>query len=160
MVISAFNKLKIPLVVVGKGSVNWGNPLLSLKTKTRIGSNITLFDWVSDSQMAYLLHHCQALVYFNEEDFGIVPVEAMACGKPVIGINRGGVAETVIDGKTGLLADSDTEEALISLIRNFDPAKFDPGFIKKQAARFSKERFLQRFAKVFTDRWTKYQNSI
>jgi glycosyltransferase involved in cell wall biosynthesis len=159
LVISAFTKSNIPLVVVGKGSINWGNPLLNFKTRKQSNANIFYMDWVSDDQLVYLLNNCEGFIHFHEEDFGILPVEAMAAGKPVIGINRGGVAETVIDGLTGILSQSDSENSLVSIIKNFSPEKFDSYFIKNYAKKFSRERFNREFVKVFSTQWKKYKNT-
>ena len=84
--------------------------------------------------------HCKALIFFHEEDFGIVPVEAMACGKPVIGLNKGGVTETVVNKQTGLLGDD-----LEKLLLEFENYKFDPEIIKARARTFDKSVFMQRF---------------
>ena len=146
--------------MVGKGSINWTRPFLTQSIKSRTGSNIRLIDEVTDDQLAYLYQHCQALIFFHEEDFGIVPVEAMAAGKPVIALNRGGAAETVVDGVTGILVNDDSPEALEQAVRNFDPSRFNPKVIQKHAVRFSRERFQAEFAKVFKELWMKYKNTL
>jgi len=157
LVISAFKKLNLPLVVVGQGSINWGNPFLTLKTKAKAGKNIIHFSWLPESQLAYLYQHCQALIYFHEEDFGIVPIETMAAGKPVIGLNKGGVSETVVNGLTGVLIDEESESGLINAVKNFKSEKFDPYFISNYARKFSNERFAKEFVKVFTKEWNLYK---
>jgi len=159
-VINVFNDLNFPLVVVGKGSVNWGQPLLTQILKSKAGPNIRFIQEVSDDELAYLYQNCQALIYFHEEDFGIIPVEAMAAGKPVIALNRGGTAETVIHKKTGILIDEHSPDALKSAVLNFSPASFSTSDIRSHAAQFSQERFIREFVKVFNNEWTKYQNTL
>ena len=80
-----------------------------------------------------------------EEDFGIVPVEAQACGTPVIAFGRGGVAETVIPGKTGILFYEQSAESLAGAVRLFETGIFSPAEIRQQAEKFSAEVFRQRF---------------
>ena len=77
----------------------------------------------------------------QDEDFGITPVEAMACGCPVIAHKSGGVLESVIDGKTGIFYDELTEGSLAQAIKKFQNSKLNPGDSVKQAQKFSKERF-------------------
>lgn len=86
---------------------------------------------------------CRALLFPGEEDFGIVPVEAMACGRPVLALGRGGALETVVDGETGLFFGSRTEEALVEAILRFECAErdFDPGLIRARAERFDRAVF-------------------
>ena len=76
-----------------------------------------------------------------DEDFGIIPVEAMGAGLPVIAYKSGGVKETVIDGKTGLFFTELTSSSLSAAIKKFEKIKFDRKVCRKQAEKFSKERF-------------------
>lgn len=89
---------------------------------------------------------CRALLFPGEEDFGIVPVEAMACGRPVIAYGRGGALDTVRDGISGLLFPEQTVESLLAALERFEAGgtDFDPAAIRTQAERFSKEIFRQR----------------
>lgn len=159
LVISSFKQLNFPLVVVGQGNINWGNPFLSFKTRSKGAGNIRYFKWVSDAEMEYLMQNCQAFIHFHEEDFGILPVEAMAAGKPVIGLNRGGVGETVINGLTGILSEDESISGLVKTVRSFDPKQFDPYFIKNYANKFSRERFDREFVKVLSTQWAKYKTT-
>ena len=77
----------------------------------------------------------------GEEDFGIAPVEALACGRPVIGLARGGATETVEDGRTGVLVDQLTPDAFAEGINRAERLSFDSGDIREQALRFSRSRF-------------------
>ena len=84
---------------------------------------------------------CRALVFPGEEDFGIVPVEAMASGRPVIAYRRGGATETVVDGLTGVFFEKQTVEELLSAVESCDGMQFDPRAIARHARRFSADRF-------------------
>jgi glycosyltransferase involved in cell wall biosynthesis len=84
---------------------------------------------------------CRALIFPGEEDFGIVPVEAMAAGRPVIAFGRGGATETVIDGVTGVLFDEQTIAGLSQAIMRFEATPFEPGTIAAHARTFDAARF-------------------
>jgi len=83
----------------------------------------------------------KAMIFAAEEDFGIVPVEAQACGTPVIAFGRGGVTESVIDGITGIFYKSQSIESLNHAVTRFESMTFDPVEIRKNAERFSTARF-------------------
>lgn len=103
--------------------------------------------------LKYYMQRAKAFVFAAEEDFGIVPVEAQACGTPVIAYGKGGATETVVDGKTGIFFREQTVESLIESIKDFEKREntFDPFEIRKNAERFSKERFKREF-KEFVDK--------
>lgn len=151
VVIQAFNQLKIPLVVAGSGS-------MFHQLKTIAGPHISFTGFVSPASKQRLLSQCAGLVFFHEEDFGIVPLEAMAYGKPVLALNQGGASETVVPGVTGLLTDDASVQGLINLIEKFPSCHFDSKTIKKHAQNFSKSRFKKEFAKIFSTEWQKYKN--
>ena len=153
IIINVFNRLEYPLVIVGSGSEE-------KKLKRLAKPHIYFAGHVSQSQLVSFYQHTKAVIFFHEEDFGLVPVEAQAAGKPVIALNLGGETETVIHGKTGILIDDNSEESLYSHIYNFDHRLFDPGIIRSNAARFSKQRFQREFVKVFTSGWSKYKEKL
>ena len=99
---------------------------------------------VPDVQLADLYSKTKALIFPQEEDFGIVPLEAMASGRPVIAFRSGGAVETVVDGKTGLFFDEQTVDSLVHAVENFDASKFDPTVCRQQAERFDVGVFKQR----------------
>lgn len=126
----------VTLKVVGTG-----------RQQSRLAShpNIELLGEVSDDQLVGLYQGCQALLLTSEdEDFGIVSVEAMAAGKPVIAYAQGGVLETVVDGKTGILVHTLSKEAFAQALVKTESMSFDADSIKKHACRFSKERFVRK----------------
>lgn len=139
--VRAFSKLGLPLKIVGIGP-----ELQKLKTISRKlkAENIQFLGLVSDDQLADLYSKTRALVFPQEEDFGIVPLEAMASGRPVIAFRSGGAAETVIEKKTGLLFDEQTVDSLAYTVKNFDPSKFNPDDCRKQAEKFDVGVFRQK----------------
>lgn len=135
LAVQAFVRNGRRLLVVGRG------PQLK-QLKAMAGTNIELLDEVDDRQLAQLYAQCKALIFPCEEDFGIVPVEAQASGRPVIAYSKGGALETVVPGKTGLFFSEQTPEALNEAVRRFERMEsFDPEIIRRHAERFGKERF-------------------
>ncbi len=149
LVIEVFNRLsarggsfsgrKWPLVIVGTGSEE-------RKLHKMAGKNIRFVEQVDDGELAKYYQGCKALIFPQEEDFGIVAVESQALGKPVIAYRGGGALETVVDGKSGIFFDRQTPESLALAIKKFDRMSFDENAIKGNAKKFSKEKFLQEFA--------------
>jgi glycosyltransferase involved in cell wall biosynthesis len=141
MIVRAFSHLKgRRLIVIGDG------PDLE-KIKKVAGSNVEILGRQSDETLKEYLQQGKAFVFAAVEDFGILPVEAQACGTPVIAYGKGGVLETVIEGKTGLFYESQTEEALVKAIEKFeaDQSSFIPKEIRDHAEQFRVERFHKEF---------------
>ncbi|EUA64857.1 glycosyl transferases group 1 family protein [Mycobacteroides abscessus 1948] len=99
-----------------------------------------------------MYRRCRALLMPGVEDFGIVPVEAMACGTPVLALGEGGALDTVTPGITGehmrAGPDDAVVEQLAALMRDFDPADYDAGTIRARACEFSPEAFRARIAET------------
>jgi glycosyltransferase involved in cell wall biosynthesis len=129
------------LVVIGDG------PDMS-RLKTRITSNITLLGYQPFELVRDYMQRTRAFIFAAEEDFGIVPLEAQACGTPVVAYAGGGAAETIIEGETGTFFPEQTDDALIEALIRFErfSGKFDPDQIRRNAERFSIERFRSEFA--------------
>ncbi len=144
--IRVFNRLGLPLKVVGSGE-------LLGEARRLAGPTVEVLGYVKDSTLHGLMERARALVFPGIEDFGIIPVEAMARGCPVIAVGRGGAAETVIDGLTGLLYSEPSEDALLAAIQNFQARadSFDPILIAKRAAEYAPERFRERFLQVVSE---------
>ena len=134
LAVLAFNKLGLPLVIVGTGSEEF-------KLKFRAGRKIKFAGQVSEKVLEKYFVGAKALIMPQEEDFGLVAVEAQVRGVPVIAYKKGGVLDTVIGGKTGIFFEKQTTESLIQAIAKFQKMKFDPGVICKNAMKFSSERF-------------------
>ena len=141
LTIKAFNKLGYPLVIVGKGRE--GSRLRSKSKK-----NIKFVGEVSEKALVKYYRGAKALIMPQEEDFGIVSVEAQAVGTPVIAYSKGGAKDTVIDGKTGILFDEQSVESLTRAIAKFEKIVFNHKYIIKNAQRFSKRIFKEEFKKL------------
>ncbi len=103
--------------------------------------NVRFLGWLSPEETVKLVQGCRFLLFPGEEDFGIVPVEAMACGKPVIALGRGGVLETVRSGETGIFFDEPTPAAVRTAIDRAGAIRWDEAVIRNQAERFGRKRF-------------------
>ena len=115
---------------------------------------------VDEAKKAELYRHCRAFLNPQEEDFGITVVEAMAAGRPVIAYGRGGAAETVVDGKTGLLFTDQTEAALAEAIKRFENIGFDPAAIRAQAEKYSEERFKREIKQYIEEEYRKFSGLV
>jgi glycosyltransferase involved in cell wall biosynthesis len=134
LAVAAFNKLGKKLKIVGEGP-----QMVNLK---KIATpNVELLGRLPDAEVTKLLSGAKALIFPTFEDFGIVPVEAMAAGVPVIAYGAGGALETVVEGKTGVFFAEQSAEAIIEAIKKFETMKFDPEELVSQAEKFSKETF-------------------
>jgi glycosyltransferase involved in cell wall biosynthesis len=137
LIIETFTKLNLPLVVFGREFAG-SNEIKN----TNQNSKVQFLGEISDQEKMELMKNARAFVFAAEdEDFGITPVEAMGVGTPVIAFASGGVLETVIDGKTGILYRFNDLNHLSEAIQRFEETKFNKGFIVNHAQKFSKERF-------------------
>jgi glycosyltransferase involved in cell wall biosynthesis len=101
---------------------------------------------LSDEGVRECYRSASLILMPGEEDFGIVPLEAQACGTPVVALGRGGAVETIVPGETGLLVDQDTPEAFAGAIRAALDDHFDAGVIRRHAERFGRTRFDDQLA--------------
>jgi glycosyltransferase involved in cell wall biosynthesis len=157
LVVEACNRLRRPLVVIGTGQDE-------ARLRALAGPSVRFLGWQPDAVIRDHLRRCRALLFPGEEDFGIVPLEAHACGTPVIAFGRGGATETVIplqtaDGRlqtepanpqssrepTGLWFEEQTADCLAAAVELFEKraGEFDPGAGRRQAQRFNQRRFAQ-----------------
>lgn len=147
--IKAFTKLGLPLKVFGGTFASYGLD----QFKKDAGKNIEFLGEVMESEKWELLKNAKALVFPSEqEDFGIIPVEAMACGTPVVALNQGGVKETVIEGKTGLFFEERTIDSLVKAVKKFENLKIKSEDCVNQAKKFSKERFKKEITEYVESR--------
>ncbi|PSG90258.1 glycosyltransferase [Aurantibacter aestuarii] len=139
IIAQAFSKLTDKkLLILGDG------PELK-EIKTFATPNIIFLGHVSSEELIMYLQKAKAFVFAAEEDFGIAPVEAQACGTPVISLGKGGCAETIINNATGLFFYEQTPQSIIEAVSKFEKLNLDPNIIRKNALRFSKERFEKEF---------------
>jgi glycosyltransferase involved in cell wall biosynthesis len=142
LIVDAFSEMPdLELVVIGDG------PEMK-NIRKRAGKNIRLLGRAPRDVLRNYLQRAEGFIFAATEDFGIAPVEAMACGTPVIAFNKGGAKETVVDGVTGLFFEEQTAPAIQAAVRAFqkNQALFDPTAISKHASKFSKERFQAEFS--------------
>jgi glycosyltransferase involved in cell wall biosynthesis len=148
LAVRAFNRLGLPLVVIGEGE-----QLRALRALAR--PNVQLLGRQPFDVIRRHLQTCRALVFPGLEDFGIVPVEAMAAGAPVIALGRGGVRETVRDGIDGCFFDAPTEEALIDAVQRLERGALavDPAASHAHARRFDGARFRREMHQAIDRAW-------
>ncbi len=139
LAISAYNLSGFPLKVVGTGTEY-------AALKAQANSNIEFTGWQTDKSIVELYRRCRFLIFPGEEDFGIVPVEAMACGKPVVAYGSGGVCESVVNGETGIFFNKQTEQDLLEAVEKCSSVKWDPALIRRNAERFSSQHFINGIA--------------
>lgn len=106
------------------------------------GTTTTMLGFVDDATVNDLLGSARAAIVPGEEDFGLVPLEAAAAGRPSIAYRAGGALETMLEGTTGAFFDEPSPESLAAVLRTFDPAKYDPRALRAHAEAFSPERFV------------------
>ena len=146
MIVEAFVKNGKPLIVAGTGS--------QLKEIEQIATdNIRILGYVDDAKVEELMQHARAFIFAAYEDFGIVPVEAMACGTPVIAYGAGGIKDTLIEGETGLFFDKQNLLSLNNAIEQFETMDFEYAAISKHASRFSVARFEREIIKFVDEKW-------
>ncbi len=145
LIVRAFNLMPDKkLVVIGDG------PQMA-KVRKSAGANITILGYQKFSVLRDYMQRAKAFVFAAEEDFGIIPVEAQACGTPVIAFARGGALETVLHKKTGIFFDSQTEAAICNAVNTFEHEfEFKPAEIRQHAEKFSPAIFSEKI-KFFID---------
>ncbi len=146
LALRAFHGRPERLVVVGEGPER-------ARLERLAGPNTTLLARVDEAELAALFARCRALVHTGVDDFGMVMVEALAAGKPVIASAEGGALDIVREGETGLLIETPTATAVRAAIDRFvqSPGMFRPDALQKFARRFDRENFERRFADAVED---------
>jgi glycosyltransferase involved in cell wall biosynthesis len=138
----------MPLIVFGNGSehqklVDIAGPTIEFRTD-RFGN-------ASDAELEQTLNSARGFIFPAEEDFGIVSVEALAAGAPVIGYARGGTTDIVTDGETGVLFRQQTVDAVAKAIARAGTIQFFPSKLNRTAKRFDKTLFITKIRKVVHD---------
>jgi len=148
ILIEACNHLKLPLTIIGNGAeyarlAKMAGPTITLLSKAN-------GNFVPDEQIPGYLKKAQAFLFASFDDFGIVSVEALASGTPVIAYKAGGALDYVQEGKTGLFFAEQTAESLAEVLQNFDSSQFDPVKIGQFAKQFSPEVFKKKMDEVIS----------
>ena len=138
LAIEAFNRMRLPLTVIG------GGERLDAIRKLA-GDTVTVRGPQPFDVLRREYARCRALMFPGEEDFGMVPVEAMASGRPVIAFGRGGATETVVDGVTGVLFDEQSVDAIVGAVQRFNALSFDTRKAVQHARRFAAPQFRAAF---------------
>lgn len=145
LAVRAFTKLGLPLRVVGSGRDEKNLRKLA-------GPTVRFMGRLSDEQVREQMAGCRAFIFPGEEDFGITPVEAQACGKPVIAYGAGGALSTVVEGVTGLFFREQTADALAAVVAGFRDELFNPLTIRRHAEQFDTARFAERLTRFISSR--------
>ena len=139
--VRAFTRTGKRLVVIGAGPYRD-------RLEAIAGPSIQFCGWMDDRSIHSHYAKCRALILPGEEDFGITPVEAMACGKPVVALGRGGALETVLDGRTGVFFSEPSEDCLLDAVRRCEETSWDKEIIRSHALSFSKAAFLEKMTRL------------
>jgi len=152
--VEAFNRLGKKLVMVGEGGEE-------KRLRKMARPNIQFAGSESPEALRRLYATCRALIFPGEEDFGIVPVEAMASGRPVIAYEKGGIRDSVRDGISGILYPGQDVESLLAAIARFEKEekRFVPTIIAADAARFSATRFRQQMESLVDRKMTEFRKN-
>jgi glycosyltransferase involved in cell wall biosynthesis len=139
LAIAACRRAGVPLKIAGDG------PERALLERSA-GPDVQFLGRVSNTDIRELYRRATVTLLPGEEDFGIVPLEAQSCGRPVVALGSGGALETVVPGETGILVSDSTPEAFADGIVDGMNHRFDADVIRRHAERFSRERFANEMA--------------
>ena len=153
LVIRAFNKLNLKLIIVGTGVEKRNLHKIANK-------NIKFLEGINDVELANLYSNAKAFIFPQHEDYGLTPLEANASGTPVIAYNKGGILETSIpyNGKnsqrfTSILFENQTTDSLIGAIKTFESIKYSPEFIRKHSLQFDDSVFIKNIRRYVVDNY-------
>lgn len=153
LLVEAFAENGLPLKIIGDGS-----EYKELKKKAT--PNIQFLGRLDDKMVLKYMQGCKAFLFPGEEDFGITPIEAQACGRPVIAYGRGGALETVEDGKTGIFFKEQTSESVQEAVARFETMEFDSNYIVTHAEKFSEVRFREELKNFIFEKYEEFQQSL
>lgn len=132
----------IPLRILGTG------PAEAALRDTARGTETTFYGYLSDAERNEMLGNARVAILPGEEDFGLVPLEAAAAGRPTIAFGRGGACETIIAAKTGQFFSEPSGNSLAEALRRFDPADYDPHALRAHAETYAPQRFIERLQAI------------
>lgn len=144
LAVEACTRLNLPLIVGGSGRDR-------ARLEALAGPTVKFIGYVPDAELPDLMACCRALIFPGLEDFGIVPVQAQAAGRPAIAYRGGGSLDTVRPGITGEFFDAQTVDSLIGVLRNFDASRYSPAAIREHALKFDSAIFHRELA-AFVDK--------
>lgn len=154
LTVETFNKIGLPLKIVGTG-IDENN------LRQQAKGNIEFLGYTSDQTLRKLYSEAEALIFPQVEDFGIIPLEMMASGRPVIAYKKGGALDTIVDGETGIFFDKQStlhlEEAVKKYLEN--KKSFKPEKIREHAKKFDEGRFKNQLFEFLNEKWASWQLS-
>lgn len=156
LIVGAFSSMPDKkLIVIGDG------PDFK-KLSINVPKNVKILGRQNFSNLKKYVSEAKAFVFAAEEDFGIAPVEAQACGTPVIAFDKGGATETVLSGKTGVFFKSQAEDSIVTAVTFFEAngVEYTPEQIRAHALCFSTERFLKEFSSFVSDKWDSFNRGV
>ncbi|MDX1607922.1 MAG: glycosyltransferase [Candidatus Spechtbacterales bacterium] len=153
LAINAFNKLNLPLKIIGTGPEE-------KNLRELAGPNIEFVGLVSENDLPKYYAQAQALIFPQEEDFGITSLESMASGRPVIAYKRGGALETIKEGETGVFFEEQTVASLQKAVQRFKNIEFDPEHIRNSVEQYDKAHFRQNIADYIQQKWQENHKHI
>ncbi|MCB1080341.1 MAG: glycosyltransferase family 4 protein [Chlamydiia bacterium] len=152
LIVEAFGNMPDKkLVVIGEG------PDYE-KIKEKAKKNVELLGYQRDEVLRTHLQNAKGFVFAALEDFGILPVEAQACGTPVIAYGKGGALETVLQNRSGLFFPEQTVSSIIEAVQAFEEREFDPKLIRKHAENFREEHFRIKFKALVDEKYNEFKN--
>jgi glycosyltransferase involved in cell wall biosynthesis len=154
LIIETFNANKLPLVICTNTEWSFLEELIS-----RSQPNITWILKATNEQKVEQLQQARALIFPSEDDFGMVPIEAMLCGTPVIAYGRGGALETVKPWVSGLFFDEQTANSLAQAVARFNPESFSPDIVRTHALGFTKTIFKQQISEYIQKEFELFKKS-
>lgn len=152
LLITLANELQLPLKIAGSGQDGQ-------RLKAMAGPTVEMLGFVPDDALPALYAGADALLFPQYEDAGIVPLEAQACGTPVIAYAKGGALDTVAPGTTGVLFPTQATAALHDALRSFWSHRWDPATIRSHARQYSQERFRERIAAFLAQEWDAHRKN-
>lgn len=148
--IRAFNKLGLKLKIIGRG------PEME-RLKKMAGPNVEFLGRIPDDELAEYYARCRAFIFPQEEDFGIVAIEAMASGRPLIAFRGGDIPEHVEEGKTGIFFDRQDPESIIDALERFRDSDFDPRHVRNNVAKFDRELFKDKIREYVKGEYARFK---
>jgi len=148
--IKAFNELGLSLKIIGRG------PEMK-RLKKIANNNVEFLGRVEDEELEKYYQHCQGFVFPQEEDFGIVAMEALACGKPLVAFRGGDIPEHMEEEKMGVFFDEQTTEAIVQAVKKFQTLSFDPKYISRKVQKFNREIFKERMKEIIESKLAQHK---